>query len=190
MSDWLSEKKSKVVLGLGNLLCRDDGFGVHALHALRTSADSFVEFEFVDGGVLGMNLLPLVETCSHLLVLDAIDAGLAPGTVIETENDQISLYHTVKLSEHQVSFQEVLGLARFRDQLPAYLHVIGVQPEDLSWGIGLSPCVTAAIADVTLRAMGVLKTWAIPTISSKVPEQDQSHPGDNSVGGGDPRFWV
>ncbi len=67
----------RVVLGLGNLLNRDEGLGVHALRELERRFDADPGVEIVDGGVLGLNLLPLVEACSHLLVLDAVDAGRA-----------------------------------------------------------------------------------------------------------------
>ncbi len=171
-----------IVLGLGNLLCGDDGFGIHALRRLeegtglagasldaapepRLFPDRFTggEVEFVDGGVLGLNLLPLVESCTHLLVLDAIDGGYPPGTVIELGGVKVPLYATHKLSEHQVSFHEVLALAAFRGRLPERLHVIGVQPADLSAGIELSAPAQAALDEVATRAARALESWVQPT---------------------------
>jgi hydrogenase maturation protease len=149
----------KSILGLGNLLYQDEGFGIHALQAMQAVMPFNEHVELVDGGVLGMNLLPLVEESSHLLVLDAIDAGLPPGTVIELSGEQIPLFAAAKLSEHQVGFQEVLGLARFRDSLPENLHLIGVQPQDLGTGIDLSQVVAASLPEVVTRAMAVLQKW-------------------------------
>lgn len=149
----------RVVLGLGNLLNRDEGLGVHALRALedRLGADRGVEL--VDGGVLGLNLLPLVEASSHLLVLDAIDAGRTPGTVIELGRDEIPLLCGVKLSEHQVTFQEVLGLASVRGRLPPTLHLLGAQPADLAIGLELSPSVAGAVPRIVGRAAELLDRW-------------------------------
>jgi hydrogenase maturation protease len=151
----------KAVLGLGNLLNQDEGFGIHALQALQAAIPASAEVEFVDGGVLGMNLLPMVEESSHLLVLDAIDSSQPPGTILELNGDQIPLFSVTKLSEHQVGFQEVLGLARFRGNLPASLHLIGVQPHDLNSGIGLSQAVSATLPEVISRAIAKLKTWQV-----------------------------
>jgi hydrogenase maturation protease len=151
----------KAILGLGNLLYQDEGFGIHALQAMQEAIPASDTVEFVDGGVLGINLLPLVEESSHLLVLDAVDAGQPPGTILELKGEQIPLFTAAKLSEHQVGFQEVLGLARFRGNLPPSLHLIGVQPQDLGSGIGLSQAVAAALPEVVNRAMATLKAWQL-----------------------------
>ena len=151
----------KMVLGLGNILNRDEGVGVHALRALEVHFGRQADVEFVDGGVLGLNLLPLVEECSHLLILDAVDAGQAPGTLVELRRDEIPLYSGVKLSQHQVTFQEVLALAKIRDGLPPYLHLVGVQPADLSIGLDLSPTVGPMVPHIVERAGAVLRGWGL-----------------------------
>jgi hydrogenase maturation protease len=151
--------KRKVVLGLGNLLNRDEGLGVQALKLLAARWKEPRAFELLDGGVLGLNLLMIVEECSHLLILDAVGAGKPAGTVVELAEDQIPLYAGVKLSQHQVSFQEVLGMAKLRGHLPEYLHLVGIQPEDTSLGLELSPAVERALPEVVSRVFAVLKAW-------------------------------
>jgi hydrogenase maturation protease len=153
------ERERKIVLGLGNVLNRDEGLGVHAVSALQARLSGRARVEFVDGGTLGLNLLPLVEECSHLLLLDATNAGQSPGTVIELKKEQIPLYTGIKLSQHQASFQEVLGLASFRDLLPEHLHLLGIQPAHLSMGVELSPGVLAAMPELLARAEAVLRRW-------------------------------
>jgi hydrogenase maturation protease len=155
----MTESGKKVLLGLGNLLYRDEGFGIHALHRMLGKAHMVVDIEFVDGGVLGLNLLPLVEECSHLLVLDAIDAGQSENEIAELVDEEIPLFAKKKLSEHQVGFQEVLGLARFLGQYPKHLRVIGVKPVDVTFGIGLSPSTAALLPHVIERACSVLRQW-------------------------------
>jgi hydrogenase maturation protease len=154
-------EKRKVILGLGNLLQKDEGIGIQALNRLAEvmPAGKADAFELVDGGVLGLNLLPLVDECSHLLVFDAIDAGKRPGTVIEMSGSEIPLYANIKLSEHQIGFQEVLGLAMLRGTFPEHLHLIGVQPEDISTGMDLSPAVQAVLDEVVRRGLGILQGW-------------------------------
>jgi hydrogenase maturation protease len=149
----------KVVLGLGNTLNRDEGLGVQAVKRLEAQSGASPDVEFLDGGVLGLNLLMIVEECSHLLILDSVNAGKPAGTVIELSKEEIPLYGGIKMSQHQVTFQEVLGLANIRGKLPEQLHLIGIQPEDLSIGLELSPVVENALPEVLRRADVVLRDW-------------------------------
>ena len=156
----MADTQRKVILGLGNTLNSDEGLGVHALKLLEAQlALPTNGIEILDGGVLGLNLLPLVEEASHLLVLDAIDARQPPGTLIELRREDIPLYAGVKMSQHQVTFQEVLGLANIRGYLPPHLHMIGIQPADISIGVDLSPTVTTVLPQVVERAVAVLRAW-------------------------------
>ncbi len=150
-----------VVLGLGNTLNSDEGLGVHAVKALEKQLAPQSRVEFLDGGVLGLNLLPIVEECSHLLLLDAVSAGQPDGTVVELRKEQIPLYAGIKMSQHQVTFQEVLGLANMRGKLPEHLHLIGIQPHSLEIGLDLSPDIAAAMPQVLERATRVLKDWKV-----------------------------
>jgi hydrogenase maturation protease len=164
----MTEIKRKVILGLGNTLNRDEGLGVHALKLLETQLDLPAEVEVLDGGTLGLNLLPLVEECSHLLLLDATNAGQPAGTLIELQRDQIPLYSGVKMSEHQITFQEVLGLAKVRGRLPEQLHLIGVQPADLGIGTELSPIVAARLPDMIERTRAVLQDWQLIATTNRI----------------------
>ncbi len=149
----------RAVLGLGNLFYIDEGLGVHALFILQVQLSSRPDIEWVDGGVMGLDLLPLVEECSHLLVLDAIDAGLAPGSLVEIRREEIPYYRGIKLSEHQVGFQEVMALANARDRLPKHLTLLGIQPGDLSLGMELSLIASSTLPALLDRAMKILDTW-------------------------------
>lgn len=158
----------QVVLGIGNTLNHDEGVGVEAVGRLEALLGGRAGVEYVDGGVMGMNLLILVEECSHLLVLDAADAHRPPGALIELTREQIPLYSGIKLSQHQITFQEVLGLANIRGKLPGHLHLIGAQPADLSLGIGLSLVVEAAMPGLIEKARAVLDAWGLsaPSVSA------------------------
>jgi hydrogenase maturation protease len=156
-----------IVMGLGNTLNRDEGLGVYVLNNLETYLKENMaetlnpDLEFIDGGALGLNLLPWVEECSHLLVLDAINAHKDPGTLIELQKDEIPLYTGIKMSDHQITFQEVLGLVSFRGKLPLHLQMIGIQPADISIGVEVSPQVTASMPKVQERAMKILDEWGV-----------------------------
>ena len=155
----------KIVLGLGNTLQTDEGLGVYALAALQEQLGKVPNVEFIDGGVLGLNLLPLVEAASHLLILDAANAGKAPGTVIELARNEIPLYSGLKMSQHQLTFQEVLALASIRDRLPPNLYLVGAQPADLTVGLGMSNLIETVMPEIVSRATAVQQSWQL------LPEQ-------------------
>jgi hydrogenase maturation protease len=153
----------KMVIGLGNTLNSDEGLGVHALALLQEKlADLAPDVEFLDGGALGLNLLPWVEEASHLLVLDSMVSRFSlPGQVMELAKDEIPLYRNIKMSDHQITFQEVLGLAKFRDRFPEYLHLVGAQPVNMNIGYGISPEIEAVMPEILTRAERVLREWGL-----------------------------
>ncbi len=153
----------KIVMGLGNLIFQDEGLGIHVLRSLQTQYGAWARhgLEFLDGGVLGLDLLPTVEETSHLLVLDAINANRLPGVVIEMSRDEIPFLAGVKLSEHQLTFQEVLGLAHLRQRLPEHLHLIGVQPKNLGIGMELTSVVAQSLPKAVYRAAEILTAWGL-----------------------------
>jgi hydrogenase maturation protease len=155
----MTDSLRKVVMGLGNLLNRDEGLGVQAVKLLDARVGKQTDFELLDGGVLGLNLLMIVEECSHLLILDAVNVGKPAGTVVELTKEQIPLYAGVKLSQHQITFQEVLGLANIRGKLPEHLHLIGIQPEDISVGLDLSQSISEKMPEVISRAERMIEQW-------------------------------
>jgi hydrogenase maturation protease len=159
----MPEAHRNIILGIGNTLNRDEGLGVHLLPLLHERIGARTGMEFLDGGTLGLNLLPLVEECHHLLLLDAVDAGKPGGTVIELARDRIPMFSGVRLSQHQLTFQEVLGLAQVRGKLPEFLHLIGVQPADMSIGFGMTGEVKRMVPVVLRRAESLLHSWGMIT---------------------------
>jgi hydrogenase maturation protease len=154
-------ERRQVVLGIGNILNSDEGLGVHAVRMLEQALRGRTDVEFIDGGTLGLNLLDLVEECTHLLVLDAANAGISPGSLIALKRDEIPLFTGIKMSQHQATFQEVLGLASIRDRLPVHLHFIGIQPEVLDIGMELSQTVKTMLPTMISAAAGILEEWGL-----------------------------
>jgi hydrogenase maturation protease len=135
----------------------DDGLGIAALERLREGWTLPESVRLVDGGTWGMNLLPIIEGCPCVLLLDAIDAGSPPGTLTVLEREDIPRYFQLKLSPHQIDLREVLGLAELRGKLPARLIAIGVQPERIEMGIVLSPAVARAVDKIAHAAVDALE---------------------------------
>ena len=145
-----------VVIGLGNPLMADDGLGIAALERLRAAgAPSGVEL--VDGGTWGMNLLPLIEDARRVLLLDAIDVGAAPGTLVELERDEIPRLFARKLSPHEVDLREVLALAELRGTLPEETAALGVQPRDVELSTELTAEVAAQVDALLERVIARLR---------------------------------
>ena len=149
-----------LVIGLGNALMGDDGFGLAVLAQLEHHWVLPSEFELVDGGTWGMNLLPLIETAGAVLFLDAIRLGAAPGTVHELEGDAVPRRLAHKLSPHQIDLGEVLAIAMLRGTLPPGLFALGIEPAVVEMGTALSPEVESAMPSLLARAAARLERLA------------------------------
>ena len=155
----MSDSPSILVLGLGNPLMGDDGFGLAVLHRLETEWNLPARVSLVDGGTWGMQLLPDIEAATHLLLLDAIDARRGPGAAVRLTRDELPRYFAHKLSPHQIDLREVLALAELRGTLPGEVVAIGAQPLVLELGVDLSPPLAAAVDDAVERAVLELARW-------------------------------
>ena len=160
-----------LVLGLGNILWADEGFGVRAVEALNASLRFPDEVRVMDGGTQGIFLLPWVRAANQLLILDAIDFGLEPGEMRVMHQDDVPRFMGAKkVSMHQAGFQEVLMSAQLTGEFPERIALVGVQPERLDdYGGSLRPCVKARIPDAVAAAIEVLTDWGIPPIERVEP---------------------
>ncbi|MGI9265717.1 MAG: HyaD/HybD family hydrogenase maturation endopeptidase [Gammaproteobacteria bacterium] len=169
-----------LVLGIGNILWADEGFGIRAVEALNAEYRLPEDVCVMDGGTQGLFLLPWVRNASRLLILDAIDYGLAPGEIRVIRDDDVPQYlGAKKMSMHQTGFQEVLVSAQMLGEFPKQLALIGVQPEHLDdYGGSLRPCVKARIPEAVDFAIDILKEWGIAIKKREHPPElaDQISP--------------
>ena len=152
-----------LVLGIGNILWGDEGFGVRVVEALN-EAFTFPQTVLLrDGGTQGLYLYDAVASARRVLVLDAVDFGLAPGTLVVRRDRDVPSWGRTKMSPHQTGFCDVLALARLRDEAPEAITLVGVQPEDLSdLGGSLRDSVRARIGDAVALAVEELAAWGFP----------------------------
>jgi hydrogenase maturation protease len=148
-----------LVIGLGNPIMADDGLGIAALERLREGWTLPESVRLVDGGTWGMNLLPLVEEASELLLLDAIDWGGPIGQLIVIEREQVPRFLGHKLSPHQIDLREILALAELRGGLPAKLVAMGLQPARVEMFSGLSPGVECRMDQLLAAVIQRLERW-------------------------------
>ena len=150
-----------LVLGIGNLLWADEGFGVRCAEALAAQYDLPESVRVMDGGTQGLYLLPYVQQAARLIVFDAIDYGLAPGTLRLVENEEVPRFMGAKkMSLHQTGFQEVIAAAELTGRCPREMLLIGVQPAELEdYGGSLRPAVRARLDEAVAIAAARLREW-------------------------------
>jgi hydrogenase maturation protease len=157
--------REALVLGIGNVLWADEGFGVRAVEAVHAAYAFPESVALQDGGTLGLNLYEAIATARRVLVFDAIDFRLPPGTLRVLRDDEVPAWGRVRLSPHQVGFNDVLALARFHERAPETIVAIGVQPVTLDdFGGSLSEPVRAQIAEAVLLAAAQLAAWGLPGV--------------------------
>ena len=167
-----------LVLGIGNILWADEGFGlrtVEALHAQFTFPDNV---RVMDGGTQGIFLLPWVRNAKRLLIFDAVDFGDPPATLrLIRDKDVPRFMGAKKVSMHQAGFQEVLSSADLAGELPEQLALVGVQPELLDdYGGSLRDSVKAQIQPAIRLACSVLDEWGVPVTCRDKPAGDNVGP--------------
>ena len=136
-----------LILGVGNLLLRDEGFGVHAIRSLEES--SFPEnIKILDAGTISHQLIPLFHSIDYLIVIDVIEAGDKPGSIFKFSPDDVKFRSEQKLSLHQISLIDILQMAELTGAKPKTI-IIGIQPKDISsWSLDLSDEIKDAIPRV------------------------------------------
>lgn len=149
-------KKTLLVLGVGNLLLTDDGAGVHAVRAL--AAESWPEgVEFMDAGTAARGIVHRLTEFRHLLVLDAVRFGRPPGTVGRWEEAELSPGGGAMISMHDLDIFDLIATAELIGDRPV-LHVVGIEPENLSdWDMSLSPILRAAFPDFLAEARSEIR---------------------------------
>ena len=167
-----------LVLGIGNVLWADEGFGVRALEALHQRWHVPSNVALVDGGTQGLYLLEHVCSAERVLVFDAIDYKLAAGTLRVFRDDEVPVWSDQMMSLHQATFQELLSLAHLRGRFPQRITLIGVQPDVLDdLGGSLSPRVRARLDEAVALAVSELSSWGIAMLPRSAPPEEPLSPG-------------
>lgn len=148
-----------LVLGLGNPLLGDDGAGLLLLSELQREASGWGErVEFLDGGTQGLMLLGRVSRRPALLILDAVSAGGAPGTVhVLRDMEALGLDSHHSRTAHEGNAGELLAAALLLGECPVRFFVVGIEPENVKTGIGVSEAVRAAVMPAVAAARGIVE---------------------------------
>lgn len=167
-----------LILGIGNVLWADEGFGVRCIEAMAETYAMPSQVRLLDGGTQGLYLLPFLEEADALIVFDAVDYGLPPGTLKVVEDEEVPAFMGAKkMSLHQTGFQDVIATAQLLDVCPSRLVLIGCQPVELEdYGGGLRPETAARIAPAIEIARARLADWGIEIAPGRTEAEDLADP--------------
>jgi len=156
MPDSLSS--DTVVIGVGNSILSDDGVGVHAIRLLQGDSRVPAGVSILDGGTLGLELVPYASDASRVLLLDAVNSGAAPGTLVRMAASDL-LGAKGGWSAHQLGVADLISALALVSTGPQDIVVLGVQPANTDWGTTLSPAVDAALSPLVDAALAQLQVW-------------------------------
>jgi hydrogenase maturation protease len=151
-----------LVLGLGNILLGDEGIGVWVVESLGREFGFPPEVATLEGGTLGLDLLPRLDGVERLLLVDAVKLGREPGEIVRLEGDAVPAALDVKISPHQVGVQDLLAAARLMGREPSRVVLWGMEPERLDPGTGFSPRVAEALPRLREGVLDELRLWGVP----------------------------
>jgi hydrogenase maturation protease len=150
---------STLVLGIGNVVQRDDGAGVRAVQRLCERWDLDGEIEVVEGGTAGLLLLPWLGDADRVVLVDAVDGEALPGTIHRLDGDAWAQASAGAPTVHDVGVCDLLATARLAGMRPAEVVLIGVQPQAVELSTDLSAPVAAALDDLADAIARQLAAW-------------------------------
>ncbi|GAB4300563.1 MAG: HyaD/HybD family hydrogenase maturation endopeptidase [Desulfuromonadia bacterium] len=153
-----------LVLGIGNTIMSDDGIGVRVVRELATRFRFPPSVSILDGGTLGLDLLPHLEGIANLLIIDAVMTPDPPGTLIRLEGEEIPRVFATKLSPHQMGLQDLLAVSTLMGHTPASMVLLGAVPVELGMGTELSPPLQQSVEPLVAMALHELERFGVTPI--------------------------
>lgn len=149
------------VLGIGNTILTDEGFGVRVVEYLQKNFTFPENVALVDGGTLGVELQHFIIGTQKLLIIDSIDGGAEAGKIFHLHGDEILKHFTQKISAHEIGIQDILTMLEITDKKIPCVELIGAQPYSLDAGTELSEPMKKLLPIFAEKAIEILKSWNI-----------------------------
>lgn len=149
------------MLGIGNILLTDEGFGVRVVEALLARYRFPAGVQLLDGGTLGMDLLRFLTGTRRLIIVDAIAGGGPPGTFYRFAGDEVRAYFSEKVSLHELGIKDVLAVLNATGKAVDEVVILGVQPASLDIGLELSPPIAATVDTAVNAVLAELAGWQV-----------------------------
>ncbi len=154
MTEAPSDHPQVIILGIGNILLTDEGFGVRVVEKLFDEYAFPDNVDVVEGGVLGIHLLGTLSKADHLIVVDAVKNKQPPGTLYRLEKEELPERILMKNSLHQTDFLETLTLCQMIDKAPETIVVLGAEPQDIeTHSVELTPLIAARVDETVSRVL-------------------------------------
>ena len=149
-----------LILGIGNTLLSDEGAGIHALNLLQSYHPDHENLTYIDGGTLSFTLAAYIEDCENLIVFDAAQLKAPAGTVKTMAGpDMDAFLGAARRSPHEVGLLDLFDIARLTESLPDNRALIGIQPQDIKWGMSPTGPVERALPIAVEEAVKLLVLW-------------------------------
>ena len=145
------------VLGIGNTILSDEGFGVRVIEYLQKNFTFPDNVALVDGGTLGVELTHFITGTQYLLIVDSIDGGALAGTTFHLRGDEIKAHFAQKISAHEIGIQDVLTMLELSDKKIPCVELIGAQPFSLEAGVELTPEMSKLVPIFADKAVEILR---------------------------------
>jgi hydrogenase maturation protease len=165
----MSDRTPLLVLGLGNVLLEDDGLGVAAVSRLLDRYDVPPGAKVLDGGTLGLSLLPYLEDADAVILVDAVRADGPPGTLVRLDGDDVPAAIATRLSVHQVGVADLLEAARWLGSYPGRVVLLGVVPASMELGVRLTPAADAALPGLVELVVAEARALGFPFVQRPTP---------------------
>jgi hydrogenase maturation protease len=154
-----------VIMGMGNLLLKDEGVGVHVIHVLRKK-NLPKNVELVDAGTATLDVLQMLSEVDKLIVIDAVKGGCASGTIYKFKPSNICSTNRTTISLHQLGFIEALSIVEKLGKAPMDVTIIGIEPMEIAIGLELSPEIAERIPKIIqLVSEMICNQTFLPTFS-------------------------
>jgi hydrogenase maturation protease len=147
---------------MGNILLEDEGLGIRALEVLQRDYALPPGVELLDGGTTGMGLLDDISGRDHLVVLDAVQTGAPPGTLVVMRGDEVPVYFGIRVTPHQLGLSDVLATLELSGEQPGSVTVLGLVPASLEMSLELSQPIQARLGGLVERAVAELTDIGYP----------------------------
>lgn len=165
-----------LVLGIGNLVMSDDGAGVRVVQGLQRNYRFPAAVRLLDGGTLGLDLLPELEGLDILIVIDAVETGLEAGSCVRLEGEALPIALETKISPHQMGLKDLLAVARLMGHSPKEMVLLGIQPACIEMDVELTPAVSAKLGELHQMVLDELGAFGYPGVPlMQVSSSSQGH---------------
>ena len=146
-----------LILGIGNILLRDEGIGVRVIEALK-KLQLPENVELVDGGTAGADLLDIISNRSRVIIIDAIEGDYSTGSIVCFGNEDIEKLQGYGINSlHNINIMETLAMARLLGSHTENIVIVGIKPDSIDCGTELSEKIKSIVPDVIEVVLSMAK---------------------------------